>query len=95
MNQPIAHDDAPSGGMFSIQVEGERVAEMVYSRISPSLISIDHTEVAPPLGGQGIAHSLLQALVAWARATHTKVIPRCSFAQAQFDKDPAIRDVLA
>ena len=68
---------------------------MTYSRSNASLISIDHTGVDPSLGGQGVARSLLNALVQWARATGTKVIPICTYAKAQFDKDTSIRDVLA
>lgn len=67
---------------------------MTYSRTNATLIVIDHTEVDASLGGQGVGRQLLDALVQWARATGTKVIPLCPFAKAQFEKTPAIRDVL-
>ena len=41
-----------------------------------------------------VGRELLGALVQWARATGTKVVPLCPFAKAQFDKDASIRDVL-
>ena len=56
---------------------------------------IDHTEVAPSLGGKGVARKLLDATVTWARQTHTKLRATCPYASAQFARDPSIRDVLA
>ena len=55
---------------------------------------IDHTDVDDSLRGEGVGRQLLNALVDWARSTGTKVLPLCPFAKAQFDKDPAIQDVL-
>ena len=81
--------------MFFIDRDGQRLATMTYSRANEALIIIDHTEVDPLLSGQGAGRSLLDAAVAWARETGTKVIATCPFAAAQFQKDPSIRDVLA
>jgi predicted GNAT family acetyltransferase len=94
MNHTIKHQESQSGGAFHIQQGAKRVAEMTYSRTNASLIIIDHTDVDPSLGGQGVGRSLLDALVTWARATNTKVVALCPFAKAQFNKDPSIRDVL-
>ncbi|MCV0441119.1 MAG: N-acetyltransferase [Hydrogenophaga sp.] len=96
MAQPhsVEHQESDSKGAFYIQQGGQRLAEMTYSRTSPSLIIIDHTEVDASLKGQGAGRQLLDALVAWTRETHTKVIALCPFAKAQFDKDASIRDVL-
>jgi predicted GNAT family acetyltransferase len=91
----IAHEENGHRGAFFIAQDGKRVAEMTYSRANASLVIIDHTEVAASLGGQGVGRSLLNAAVAWARETHTKIIATCPFASAQFAKDPSIRDVLA
>lgn len=90
----IEHQEADSKGAFYIQQSSERIAEMTYSRTNATLIVIDHTEVDERLKGQGAGRQLLDALVAWARETHTRVIALCPFAKAQFDKDPSIRDVL-
>ncbi len=94
MQHSIQHQETATNGAFYVQSDGKRVAEMTYVRNNASLITVDHTEVDPSLGGQGVGHSLLNALVQWARATGTKVIPICSYAKAQFDKDASIRDVL-
>ena len=91
----IKHKEIGNRGAFFIEQDGERVAWMSYSRANASLVIIDHTEVDPSLGGQGIGRRLLDAAVEWARSTNTKVIATCPYANAQFAKDPSIRDVLS
>ncbi len=95
MEHTIEHEDEGSKGAFFVRVDGQRVAEMTYSRTNPTLIIIDHTEVDASLGGQGVGRNLLGALVEWVRGAGIKVVPLCSFAKAQFGKDASIRDVLA
>ena len=94
MAYTVEHEDEPSKGAFFVQKDGQRVAEMTYSRTNPSLIIIDHTEVDPSLSGQGVGRKLLDALVSWVRSAGIKVVPLCPFAKAQFGKDATIRDVL-
>lgn len=95
MERTIEHEEAAHRGAFFIRQDSKRIAEMTYSRANATLIIIDHTEVDPSLGGQGVGRSLLDALVQWARTTQTKVLATCPFAKAQFAKDASIRDVLA
>lgn len=95
MKDPIAHKEAGSRGAFFLDQDGERAATMTYSRVNSSLVIIDHTEVAPHLGGQGVGRRLLDAAVDWARKSETKILTTCPYAGAQFEKDPSIRDVLA
>jgi len=52
-----------------------------------------HTEVGPRLQGRGVARRLLDAAVAWARETNTRLAATCPYAKAQFAKDASIRDV--
>lgn len=94
MTHSIDHQEAGTTGAFFIQRDGQRLAEMTYSRTNATLIIIDHTQVDERLKGQGAGRQLLDALVAWARETGTRVVALCPFAKAQFDKDPSIRDVL-
>lgn len=95
MDITIEHRDEGTKGAFFMRQDGRRLAEMSYSRTNASLVIIDHTEVDASLGGQGVGRRLLDALVDWARATGTKVVPLCPFAKSRFDKDASIRDVLA
>ena len=94
MEYSVQHHEAEAKGAFFVENGGQRIAEMTYSRTNPTLIIIDHTHVDESLKGQGVGRQLLDALVAWVRATNTKVIALCPFAKSQFDKDPSIRDVL-
>jgi predicted GNAT family acetyltransferase len=95
MEHSIKREDEGTKGAFFVQMEGQRVAEMTYSRTNATLIIIDHTEVDAALSGLGIGRKLLVELVAWARSTGIKVVPLCPFAKALFVKDASIRDVLA
>jgi predicted GNAT family acetyltransferase len=72
LSDPIQHQEHGHRGRFTIEREGQRRAEMTYSRAGESLVIIDHTEVDPELRGQGAGRALLDALVAWARQTHTR-----------------------
>jgi hypothetical protein len=95
MERPISHEENGHRGVFYIEQDGKRLAKMTYTRTSGSQVIIDHTEVDPSLAGQGVGRTLLDAAVKWARATHTKIVATCTFASAQFQKDPSLRDVLA
>jgi len=91
----IGHEETGHRGTFYFEIDGNRRAALTYSRASPTLVIIDHTEVDHSLGGRGIGRRLLEAAVAWARETETRVMSTCPFSSAQFARDPSIRDVLA
>lgn len=81
MSVPIAHIESEQRRGFFIEQTGKVVAEIHYSRVNDSL------------AGQGVARSLLDALVAWARTSSTPVLATCPYAIAQFNKAPSIADV--
>jgi len=91
----VKREEAGHRGAFFLERDGSRLAEMTFSRVNPTLVMIDHTEVSDSLRGQGAGRELLDSLVKWARERQTKVIPVCPFAKAQFDKDASIGDVLS
>lgn len=91
----IQHTESDGRGAFFVARAGMRLAQMTYSRSGDDLVIIDHTEVQQALQGLGVARRLLDAAVAWARATKTRVIATCPYANAQFERDASIRDVLA
>lgn len=95
MEDSITHSEQDTGGGFYMQRDGKRIGEMTYRRIDHAHVSLDHTLVDPALRGQGLARRLLDATVAWARQTGTKITPRCSYAVVQFARDKSIGDVLA
>jgi predicted GNAT family acetyltransferase len=89
----IQHEESAGRGAFFVEREGIRLAEMTYSRVDASKVIVDHTEVHDSLRGLGLARKLLDELVAWARASQTRVLATCPYALAQFQKDASIRDV--
>lgn len=94
-NETIEHDEQAQRGAFFIARNSVRVAEMTYWRSAPEVVTIDHTEVAPELRHHGIGGRLIDAAIAWARATDTKLRATCPFVVARFAEDPAMRDVQA
>ena len=91
----IRHEESGDGGSFFVELDGKRVALQVYRRVDDHHVVITHTEVDDVLRWKGVARRLLDAAVAWARASGTRVTATCPYVKAQFEKDPSIRDVLA
>ena len=87
-------EDRVSGGRWAVTVDAHE-AEMTYSRASPTLIIIDHTEVPDPLRGRGVGQALVERAVLDARREGFRIIALCPFAKAQFERHPAWRDVLS
>lgn len=82
-----------SKGSFYIEQEGERLAEMTFSRAGEELIIIDHTEVSDVLRGKGAGLLLVKYAVDYIRERGIKILPLCPFAKATLQKHPEWRDV--
>lgn len=93
MNDVISHEEQNGRGIFFIDRQGVRVAEMTYQRLDTARVLIDHTLVDERLRGQGVARRLLDAAVAWARQTDTKLGATCSYVVARFARDASLGDV--
>ena len=89
----IEHEESDGRGGFFLERDDVRLAELTYSRAGEQLIIIDHTLVDEQLRGLGVARRLLDAAVAWARSTGTRVRATCPYALREFEKDASIRDV--
>ena len=61
MQHTIEHHDDGTQGAFYLEENGRRLAEMTYRRTNATTVLVDHTEVDPSLGGQGVARKLLDA----------------------------------
>jgi predicted GNAT family acetyltransferase len=90
----IRQEESEGRGAFVIDAGGKRLALQSYRRVDANHVVIDHTQVDDSLRGRGVARRLLDASVAWARTTGTRMAATCPYAKAQFEKDPSIRDVL-
>lgn len=73
---------------------GDAVAEMTYSVAGRQRIIIDHTGVPDAFRGQGVGKALVERAVADARSEGRRILPLCTFAAAQFRRNPDWADVL-
>ena len=97
MTQPaddsIRHDDGDRNGIFFVEREGRRVAELTY-RMNGDTAVVDHTWVDPKLRGGRLAPNLVAAVVDWARREKRKISPACSYVRMVMDRAPdTYRDV--
>ena len=90
----IQHKQVGTKGMFYVEVEGRKLAEMVYTMASPEKMIIEHTEVDDELRGKNVGYQLVYTAVEYARQHHLKIIPLCSFTKSVLDKRPELQDVL-
>ena len=90
----IEHNIEENKGVFYINQDNSRVAEMTYSKAGSNKIIIDHTEVDDSLQGQGVGYKLVEEAVNYAREKQIKILPLCPFAAAVFKKRDDYKDVL-
>lgn len=81
----ILNKEINNHGIFYIEVDGEKLAEMDYT-LSPERMTINHTEVDEKLKGQNIGNQLVHHAAEYARTNNLKIIPLCPFANAVFRK---------
>jgi len=90
---PIHHEDGDRHGMFFIEREGRRVAELTYNMHGDTAV-VGHTWVDPTLRGGKLAPRLVEAVVDWAREGQRKISPACSYVRMVMDRSPdTYRDV--
>ena len=90
----IQHKKVNSKGLFFVEVDGNILAEMVYSTPDAGKMIIEHTEVSDELRGQNVGYQLVYTAVEYARTHSLKIIPLCPFANSVFKKKPEFADVL-
>ncbi|WP_046180242.1 GNAT family N-acetyltransferase [Domibacillus tundrae] len=89
--EPIKHEE----GIFYMEKDGQRVAEITYAPAGDGKINANHTYVANELRGGGIAGQLLDALADYAREENLKILPTCSYVVAEFSRGGKYDDVNA
>ncbi|MDX1909501.1 MAG: GNAT family N-acetyltransferase [Bacteroidia bacterium] len=90
----IQRSDDGKKGVFYLEENGSRIAEMTYVWAGDTRFIIDHTEVFPGNEGRGLGKQLVAAAVAYARETGKHILPLCPFAKGVFQRTPAFADVL-
>lgn len=83
-----------TGGRY-VMPRGDEEAELTFSIATPQLVSADHTRVPESFRGTGAALALVERLVADARAQGFKIVPECSYVEAQRRKHPDWADVFS
>ncbi len=63
--------------------------------LDDSRVLADHTLTPVAMRGQGVASALVERLIADARREGFKVVPKCPFVVAQFERHPEWADVRA
>lgn len=71
----------------------EMYAKITYSVAGEDTYVINKTYVLPDYQGQGIGKELVQAFVEKARRENKKIVPLCSFANAEFERNLTYNDV--
>ena len=79
-------------GRFEIERNGE-VAYLEYS-LSENVLGLIHTEVPENLRGMGLASSLAETALDWARENNLKVDIICPSVQAYVAKHPQYSDLV-
>ncbi len=78
---------------FEAQVDGLR-ALLTYRRF-PDRIIFNHSEVPPPLEGQGLAARLARTALDFARANHLRVVPLCPYVAAFIRRHAEYHDLVS
>ncbi|MEQ9468174.1 MAG: GNAT family N-acetyltransferase [Ekhidna sp.] len=94
MSIEIQCEETESKGAYFVEVDGERVAEMTYSKAGVDRIIIDHTEVDDSMRGTGLGKKMVEQAVEDARRKGISIVPLCPFARSVFDRNENLRDVL-
>ncbi len=93
MAMTIDRVESGSKGSFTATDEGRTLGEITYSRAGDALVILDHTDVSAEARGTGLGRQLVDAAVAWARETGTRIMPLCPYARSVFEKDESLADV--
>lgn len=91
----VEREDTRHGGRYFVRLDDGSEAEMTYRRIDPVTIVADHTGVPPQHRAKGIALELVETAIADARRDGFRIVPQCSYVEAQFRRHPDWADLQA
>jgi uncharacterized protein len=77
---------------YELAVDGH-IAAAYYESAGP-VITFDHTEVPPELGGKGLGSKLIKGALDQVRSEGSRVIAKCPFVKAYIEKHPEYADLL-
>ena len=91
----VEREDDGSFGRYVVRFDDGTEGEMTYRHTGPGVIAVDHTGVPRHHRGKGHAEMLVQAGIADARREGKRIIPLCSYVEAQFRRHPEWADLRA
>lgn len=74
---------------FNFYEDGKKIGEMEVDTDGNKL-TVYHTEIEEDKKGKGYAGQLIDAMIAYARKNELKVVPKCPFVRARFNKTPKL-----
>ena len=85
----ITHEGDDRSGEYRAEVKGsEHVGRLTWTAKGDGVRAAEHTLVPPPIGGQGIAMQLVEAMVADAKEEGFRIRPDCSYVARKFEENP-------
>lgn len=90
----LKHIDNGKKGKYYAGESNHPSAEITYYWNDDDTITIDHTYVNSDKQERGSGKKLVEAVIQLARNKNLRIIPVCSFAKAQFEKNEDWKDVL-
>lgn len=91
----IAHEQNGAQGRYVIRLDSGETAEMTYVVRAPDLRDFNHTFVPEVFRGTGVAGKLMTRAIEDAKAGGFKIVPTCSYVDAQFRRHPEWTDLRA
>ena len=91
----ITHKNSAETGFFLAEEGGMRMGYLSYEWANEDEFAILHTVVEDAFQGKGVARSLLNAAVDFARANGDTIRPICPYAEKVFARDATLDDVNA
>ena len=90
----VQREKNDEGGRYFVALPGhQEAAELTWLDIGPSLIAANHTFVPETMRGQGVAEAMVHQLVSDAHNESIRILPLCTYVQAQFARHPEWEDV--
>ena len=77
------------------EATGDGLRSLLAYRLFPDRIVLHHTEVPPPIQGQGMAAKLTRAALDFARARHLRVVPLCPYVSSFLRKHREYQDLVS
>lgn len=90
----VSVETTSGGGRYTARVAGsDAEAELTWRNAAPGTRIAAHTGVPDAFRGKGVGRLLVTRMVDDARAQGFKIIPRCSYVEAERRKHPDWADV--